>query len=72
LAEKKGSVGKRIKELREAAGLTQQQLAANAGVSVSIVAQLEQGATANPKHSTITKIANGLGVPVTELVKESE
>lgn len=52
----------RIKELREAAGLSQQELATRADLSVSQVAKLEQGAKADPRLSTLLALAGALGV----------
>jgi transcriptional regulator with XRE-family HTH domain len=56
------SFSRRVRGLRSAAGLTQQQLATAAGLSVSLVAQLEQGTTGDPKLSTATALAEALGV----------
>lgn len=59
-------VGKRIKELREKAGLTQVQLAEKAGLPQSHVSRLE-----NAEHSatnmTLEKISRALGVSVGEI-----
>ena len=63
-------IAQRLRELRADAGLSQQALAVAAGLSVSIVAQLERGATANPRISTLLALAKALGVAVDELLKE--
>ena len=60
-------VGSRIRELREAAGMTQHALAVAAGLHVSIVTQLEQGTATDPRLSTLLKLANALGVGVERL-----
>lgn len=52
----------RIKELREQAGLSQQELANRADLSVSQVAKLEQGAKADPRASTLLALAFALDV----------
>jgi len=52
----------RVKELREAAGLSQQELATRADLSVSQVAKLEQGAKADPRTSTLLALAAALDV----------
>lgn len=55
-------LSKRVKELREAVGLSQQELANRAGLSVSQVAKLEQGSKADPRVSTLLVLAAALGV----------
>jgi transcriptional regulator with XRE-family HTH domain len=56
------SLSNRIKELREATGLSQQDLAVKAGLSLSQVAKLEQGTKADPRASTVLALAYALGV----------
>jgi transcriptional regulator with XRE-family HTH domain len=56
-----------VKELRDAAGITQQELATRAGLSISLVTQIEQGSKADPKLSTLHALAQALGVDVAAL-----
>ncbi len=58
----------RLRSLRRRAGLTQVTLAVRAGVSSSVVAVIEQGKQADPRLSTLGKLAAGLGVSVTDLL----
>lgn len=60
---KKASTGfaQRLKELREAAGMTQQALADKAGLHRFGLAKLEQG-VAEPHWPTVLAIAKALGV----------
>jgi transcriptional regulator with XRE-family HTH domain len=51
----------RLRELRTAAGLTQQQLAQGAGLSLGAVRDLEQGRT-RPTWETVLRLAGVLGV----------
>jgi transcriptional regulator with XRE-family HTH domain len=51
----------RLKELRERAGLTQQQLAERAGMNKFGIAKLEQGKT-KPWWESVLALANALGV----------
>ena len=51
-----------LKRLRQAAGLTQKQLAEEAGVSQSLIARIERG-TVDPRFSTVRRIVAVL-VPV--------
>jgi transcriptional regulator with XRE-family HTH domain len=57
-----------LKRLRARAGLTQQQLADRAGLSIALVLGLEQGKRDNPRLDTLRKLARGLGCTVGELV----
>ena len=57
----------RLKALRQAAGLTQQQLAFQAGLSMSLVTQLEQGLKADPRLSTLLALSRVLGVSLDAL-----
>jgi transcriptional regulator with XRE-family HTH domain len=56
--------GMRLKELREAAGLTQPALAKKAGLSKGGVADLEQGRR-EPSWATVQDLAAALGVDCT-------
>jgi transcriptional regulator with XRE-family HTH domain len=58
----------RVKEWRERRKLTQEQLAARAGISRPYLARLET-ARQDPKLSTLEKIAKALRVHVTKLLK---
>lgn len=53
--------GKAIRHYREAAGLTQEQLAHAIGGHFSDISRLESG-DANPTYSTVANVATGLGV----------
>jgi transcriptional regulator with XRE-family HTH domain len=59
----------KLKELRERAGLTQQELAFGSGLSTSIISQIEQGSTGNPRMSTVKALARALGVSADELIE---
>src|SRR5262249_33109773 len=52
----------RLRELRVAAGLTQQALAVRAGLSISGVVHLEAGRIPDPRVSTLKALAVALGV----------
>jgi transcriptional regulator with XRE-family HTH domain len=58
----------RIRQLREAKGISQRELAEKAGLSREYVLRLE-GAQQDPTLGTLEKIAKALGVPVGMLVK---
>jgi transcriptional regulator with XRE-family HTH domain len=54
--------------LRNAKGLTQEQLRKRAGVSRGYLADLEAGHRKNPSVKVLRRLAKALGVPVTELL----
>src|SRR5437016_9514410 len=59
----------RLKSLREAAGITQQELATRAGMHKLGVAKLEQGLR-EPTWATVQALAKALGVTVLDFVVE--
>ena len=71
-------LGTMLKHLREARGLTQEQLAKRSGVSQGYIAKLEPSnrrgqkktiRQGNPSITTLRKLARALGVPVTALLE---
>jgi DNA-binding SARP family transcriptional activator/tetratricopeptide (TPR) repeat protein/DNA-binding XRE family transcriptional regulator len=52
--------GVRLRSYREAAGLTQDQLAEQAGLSVAAVQDIEQGRTTRPRSASVTRLAQAL------------
>lgn len=59
----------RVKELREAAGISKAELAKRALLNEKTVRKIE-GGTHQPSLTTAMKIAAALGVPLTELIAE--
>ena len=64
------NLGRRIRELRLTRKFSLKQLAAGAGVSTSLVSQIENNRV-DPSLSTLRKIALTMGVPVFALIAES-
>ena len=60
----------KLRELRDAAGLTQRALANRAGVTVNTVSELERGENDNPTLGVLKALAVALGVPVTALFEQ--
>ena len=58
-----------LREMREAASLTQRDLAKKARVTQGYIAQLEMGLRKNPSLETLKRLAKALGVPVTALLE---
>jgi transcriptional regulator with XRE-family HTH domain len=65
-------IARRVKELREKAGLTQQDLAIKSGLSVSNLSQIEQGKTPDPRMSTLLALASALGVDCDTLTGKAD
>ena len=62
-------LGTRIARLRNRAGMTQEQLAARAGVGASYIARIESG-TRRPTLDVLCAIGGGLGLPWHRLVAD--
>ncbi len=65
------SIGHAIKQARSKRGLTQQQLANRAGISISSLYYIESD-TNSPSVRTLSKIAAALEVPVSALFEEMD
>ena len=62
-------LGKRIKELRELAGMTQDDLAKRSGRTQEHISRIENGRH-SPNYKTLTKLAGALGVTLNKLFEE--
>ncbi|HVZ79141.1 MAG TPA: helix-turn-helix domain-containing protein [Gemmatimonadaceae bacterium] len=67
MTDLRGRVGARIKQLRKAQRLTQEQLAERAGLSDKFVGELERG-KANPTLTTLAALSDALGVSLVDLL----
>lgn len=65
-------LSQRLQELRNQKGLTQQQLAVAADLSVSAVSQIEQGTNTDPRMKTLKALARALGVTLDSLTSDDE
>lgn len=63
-------LGKRLQKARRTAGMTQQELCHQAGLSYSTLAKIERGAIKAPSIFTIQNIAIALGVALSDLLGE--
>lgn len=59
-------MGYKIREVREAKNISQEELSQKSGVSRSIISALENGKT-NTTSKTLAKIARALGVSVDQI-----
>lgn len=65
-------VGQKIREARQAKGMTQEELGAFLGLQKSAIAKYESGRVVNIKRSTLKKISDVLGIRPSELIFEGE
>lgn len=62
-------IGARVRRIRHRLGMTVDEVARSADLSIGIVSQLERG-QGNPSLSTLCRLADGIGVHVADLLKE--
>lgn len=67
MTDLRGRVGARLKQLRRARRLTQEELAERAGLSYKFVGQVERG-KGNPTLTTLAALADALGVRMVDLL----
>lgn len=68
MTNESSKLGKNLKRIRKAKGITQGDIVRKLGLGRGFVSNIENG-KANPTLSTITKIAKAVGVSVVELMK---
>jgi transcriptional regulator with XRE-family HTH domain len=64
------SIGPRVRERRKGRGLSQEQLASQAGLTWSAIQRLEAGQVTDPHYSTLSNIAHVLDTTIADLVGE--
>jgi transcriptional regulator with XRE-family HTH domain len=62
-----GSLGAKLREMRRARSLTQEQLAAASGISQVMIAKIEQGRRL-PRLPVLMHLANALDISLSELI----
>lgn len=63
-------IGEFLKNAREAAGLTQHEVAERAGLTAAYVSQVESGRRADPQFSTIVKMCTALRITTDHVASE--
>lgn len=63
---KSSDLAKRLKDLRNQRGISQEKLAVNAGLSLRTIQRIENGET-EPRGDTLTRLANTLNIPTNEI-----
>ena len=60
-------LARQLRDLRERAGITQERLAARAGVGIATVRKIETGAVVEPGYFTVMALMNVLGASPDDL-----
>ena len=63
-------IARNIKKYRDKLGISQDKLSKLAGVTLHTLTKIESGATPDPRIETVSKIAQGLGVGVDDLIQK--
>lgn len=71
LSPRHRALGTAVRRLREARDLTQEDLSHQAGMSTNYVGDAERGER-NISMRALWQLADGLGVPASELLREAE
>jgi transcriptional regulator with XRE-family HTH domain len=66
------TLGERVTSLMEALNLNASELSARTGISVSYLTRIIQGEVVNPTIDFVMRIADGLGVTESELLRPAE
>ncbi len=61
------ALAERVRQLREKAGLTVQELALASGLSIASIYKIEEGRRPDPQWSSIQALARALGVNTDDL-----
>ncbi len=64
------ALGRRLRTLREQRGLTQEACGRASGVGADVISRLENGRYTSPGLRTLLRVAQGLGVRVSELLPD--
>lgn len=65
-------LGRAIRRLREAAGVSQEAFAARVGIHRTAMGGIERGAGGGPRLATIERVARALSLSASELLREAE
>lgn len=66
------SLGRAINKLAKEKNITKYRISKNSGLSQVTLSEIASGKNLNPTIDTIEKIAKGLGVTASELMKKAE
>ena len=64
-------LGSQIKKFRLESGWTMLDLSKESGVSLSAISLIESNKRPDPSISTVSRLSEALGVPITDLISDS-
>lgn len=65
------SLGRRLRDLRHARGMSLKDVAAASGLSVAMISQIERGGN-SPSYRSLRMLSSALGVPIEKLFTQAE
>lgn len=66
------AIGKAILLIARERNVTKYRIAKNSGITQTTLSEITNGKNTNPTIETLEKIAKGIGIQVSELIKKAE
>lgn len=66
------AIGKAILLIANERNITKYRIAKLSGITQTTLSEITNGKNTNPTVETLNKIAKGIGIPVSELIKKAE
>ncbi len=66
------SLGQAINLLAKEKNISKYKISKNSGIAQTTLSEISSGKNTNPTIETVTKIAKGIGVATSELIKRAE
>jgi transcriptional regulator with XRE-family HTH domain len=66
------TLAQKIRAIRKALGISQEEVARRSGLGFTAISRIERGVATDPHYSTLVAIAQGLGVPLAMLVDDRD
>ncbi len=66
------AIGKAILLIAKERNVTKYRIAKNSGITQTTLSEITNGKNTNPTIETLEKIAKGIGIQVSELIKKAE
>lgn len=66
------SIGRAISVLAEEKNISKYRISKNSGISQVTLSDIVNERNTNPTIETIEKIANGIGIPASEIIRKAE
>ncbi|MDB1933930.1 helix-turn-helix domain-containing protein [Clostridium tertium] len=66
------TIGQAIIELAKERNITKYRIAKNSGIAQTTLSEITNGKNTNPTVETLARIAKGIGINVSELIKKAE